>query len=307
MHRFNRSLYTRVLFYPTRDENNTRHTMVLCICGSHSIHCIRLPQSIITEFISIRIWEWVSYTAWECSITNSTLNWNWTELHFQMGWLGILYLHIFMVCLTPCHFCCGVCDLLNCVWLWLYFAGNKWTRWLRLRWWLLCLLDLAVPRWQFETWLRLFQWPIIFSFVFLFQLQALMVNLFKLFDVDNYGYLVQDKWIEHLKGRLTWVQATASRSNEAKNDETESRFDSNLHLPSHRDYLTEIKTNWFHFIGHKYASLYLSVLFQIHVRFYAILITSLFDERSFDLQLILLISINILFVEVKKKWILLNN
>ena len=38
---------------------------------------------------------------------------------------------------------------------------------------------------------------------FVFRFQAFLQNLFRLFDMDGENCLVQDKWIEHLKGRLT--------------------------------------------------------------------------------------------------------
>ncbi|XP_053673530.1 uncharacterized protein LOC128723791 [Anopheles nili] len=37
----------------------------------------------------------------------------------------------------------------------------------------------------------------------IFREQTFLQNLFRLFDMDNENFLVQDKWIEHLKGRLT--------------------------------------------------------------------------------------------------------
>lgn len=41
------------------------------------------------------------------------------------------------------------------------------------------------------------------SYNFYIYLQEFQQKLFQLFDLERHGYLLQDRWIEHLKGRLT--------------------------------------------------------------------------------------------------------
>lgn len=61
--------------------------------------------------------------------------------------------------------------------------------------WLLTLHGKSAPR-------RLCDWRFIDG-DFVFQFQTFLQNLIRLFDMDGENCLAQDKWIEHLKGRLT--------------------------------------------------------------------------------------------------------
>uniref|UniRef100_A0A182M021 EF-hand domain-containing protein n=1 Tax=Anopheles culicifacies TaxID=139723 RepID=A0A182M021_9DIPT len=52
-----------------------------------------------------------------------------------------------------------------------------------------------------HVWLKFFM--VVDRFMIAKAKGTFLQNLFRLFDMDNENFLVQDKWIEHLKGRLT--------------------------------------------------------------------------------------------------------